>query len=260
VLRHLLHFWSADDIKKRPRRSNALSQPLLVVTGFAPIRNALEYWERSGRLPIPGEDLDRHYEYSVNGLSGSYQASDVRDGKGAMDPDPPRLEGISTWRLLDQSESGFRLAAPIQEGATLPMGTLVALAISSEDWVIALIRRIRKVSSTQAEYGVERLGSHARPITLRATTQEWLTRPANARRDRDLGPPMRGLLLGSGNREADFREQALILPAEGFIPKAMRWMCAADRSSVVRLSIALAGGPEWTWTGFDEIGTVAPTS
>src|SRR5205814_1368506 len=183
VLRHLLHFWSVDDITKRDRRHSAPNEAMPVVVGFTPICNALEYAAYSQRMPAPGQDQEQPYQYTVVGLSGLYLAGDVRDGMVVYNPKVPKAEPVTTWHLLDQSESGYRLGAPVREGATLPVGTLIVLVPTADDWVIGVIRRIKKVSSAQAEYGVERMGSHAHLVALRVPSAEWFALPEGSRRD-----------------------------------------------------------------------------
>ena len=73
------------------------------------------------------------------------------------------------WRVADRSVAGWRLVAPRGGGNGLALGMLVAVRpTAAGDWMLGVVRRIRKRSNDEFEAGMSLITERAVPVTLRA--------------------------------------------------------------------------------------------
>jgi hypothetical protein len=85
------------------------------------------------------------------------------------EPPPHAVLADSGWRVTDRSLDGLRLVGHGAAGAGLGVGALVAVRPADADqWVLGVVRRVRKSDSDAIELGVALLAERALPVTLHA--------------------------------------------------------------------------------------------
>jgi len=160
--------------------------------------------------------------------------------------------------LLDRSESGYRLAAPMDDGQLLSLGSVVALMLSTENWALGIVRRVQKISSTLAEYGVEVIGRNARVVNLRASHRVDAASCPEGEEAIASDSPMLAVVLAAGDRATDPQAHSIVLPRISFAPGSACRIEGEDFAALIRLKSALAAGSDWVWTDFDQIDLAQP--
>jgi hypothetical protein len=83
------------------------------------------------------------------------------------EPPPHAVLADSGWRVTDRSLDGLRLVGHGAAGAGLGVGALVAVRPADADqWMLGVVRRVRKGDSDALELGVSLLAERALPVTL----------------------------------------------------------------------------------------------
>ena len=100
-----------------------------------------------------GRNFGNTMELAVFGRTRSGAGSRLEPGAGRA----RRVHGARrAWEMKDVSASGFRLHAPMSVAMELTLNMLVAIRRRDQDaWVLGIIRRMRRLSSRDAEIGLQ---------------------------------------------------------------------------------------------------------
>jgi hypothetical protein len=161
------------------------------------------------------------------------------------------------WEMKDISASGFRLHAPMNVATELTLNMLVAIRRRNHDaWVIGIIRRMRRLSSRDAEIGVQLIADGLVSAELleqrRGRTSDS---PANRDPPAVSGRQFQGLFLTFSRHEGGPPVQSLIVPAAEHQPARLYTLRIGDRPRTIRHGRQLEQHADWVWT---LIHTVAP--
>jgi hypothetical protein len=238
TLARLAQALSAEATRPRAKRQHGGHRPVPVAVGFSAVCEQL----RRGSLVASKthEVWTGGYEYSRAGATGI-----VTDGNGFarpadfVAPGDPAADRGRFWTLLDRSDSGARFSTRL-DGEPLPLGTLVALLLTSESWTIAVVRRVQKTAADTAQYGLEILGDGPRLVSLNLTPGD------GAKEAGPLRPPPSGISVSLRKRDGITCTVALLVVPEICQSAPELELETSQASARVRLDTVVALGPDWT--------------
>jgi hypothetical protein len=118
------------------------------------------------------------------------------------------------WEMKDISASGFRLFAPMSVAGELTLSMLVAIRRQGEEtWVMGIIRRMRRLTTKDAEVGLQLIANSLASAEL---TEQKKTHDAsysvNGENPAVQGRQFHGLFLSFRRRPEEAPVQSLIVP------------------------------------------------
>jgi hypothetical protein len=156
------------------------------------------------------------------------------------------------WFVKDRSESGTRLRGrPSGPQCVLP-GMLVSFRYAQDrPWILAFIRRLKKIAPTHVEIGVEHIGHGPRRITLQRTDAggERPHQRTGSRRDRFAAIVLHGGPGGSGSPA-----RTLLVPAREYSTGRTVHLFSVHNEYTLRLGAAIERRADFIWTCFDVTG------
>ena len=239
LLMRLASLFGPEAIAQAPRaaRSQAGAE-MRVVVGFHALTRAVAEIER---LPEQAR---------TPGAAASYD-----EVTQAVTPNPNpesiarRIRG-NAWRLLDRSDTGYRLLAPAKE-APAKLGEL--LAIKDEDnWMLAVVRRMQRQQVDEVTVGVEIIARRLVRVMMRS----WMSpadsgKPGNER-------PFFGVYLPAHPDNRQSAQRSLIGPADRFTSGGMVELDTGTARYLIRFSQTLEQQAGWTWTLFNAVRKLTP--
>ncbi|GAB3249922.1 hypothetical protein [Chitinimonas naiadis] len=152
------------------------------------------------------------------------------------------------WVVENQSAGGFGAVLPVEGHDWVRLGVLLALRNQeSENWQIAVIRRLNRINADQLYAGVQILTSTPVAASMKSLEEDRHAPMAVEGVD-TIGLVMRknGLYIpyfGEGRRA-----NSLLLHSADYAPGRLYQVLARDKSFMVRIGETLEKGPDWIWT------------
>ena len=149
-----------------------------------------------------------------------------------------RVRG-SIWRMVDRSDTGCRLIAPIKEAPTR-LGELVAIK-EGEHWMLAVVRRMQRQQVDEVTVGVEIIAKRIVRVLMRS----WMA-PVDTSQARRRAAVLRHLSarrIGANRQNA---QRSLIGPDDRFAPGGMVELDTGNARYLIRFSQTLERQAGWS--------------
>ena len=157
--------------------------------------------------------------------------------------------------MKDTSASGYRLHAPMNVAMELTLNMLVAIRRRDHGaWVIGIIRRMRRLSSRDAEIGMQLIANGLVGAELHEQ-RKGRTVDTSVKGDdaAAMGPRFDGLFLSFSRREGEPTVQSLIVPAAEYHAARLYTLQVDDRVRTIRYGRLLEQHADWVWTVVDTV-------
>ena len=166
------------------------------------------------------------------------------------------------WEMKDISASGFRLFAPMTIAAELTLNMLVAIRRRGEDaWVMGIIRRMRRLSTKDAEIGLQLI---ANTVASAELIEHRKPRDAhysvNGENPAAAGRQFNGLFLSFQRRPDESPVQSLIVPAVEYHTSRRYTLRTGMSTRTIRHGRLLEQHADWVWTVIDPVAPEADTA
>jgi hypothetical protein len=160
-----------------------------------------------------------------------------------------RVRG-TTWRLLDRSETGCRLAAPAKEAPTR-LGELVAIQ-EGERWMLGVVRRMQRLQVDEVTVGVEIIARRLVRVLMRS----WSAPNDDLRTGGDR--PFFGVYLPAHSDNRQSAQRSLIGPDERFLTGGMVELDTGNARYLIRFTQMLERQGGWAWALFNAVRKLSP--
>jgi hypothetical protein len=183
-----------------------------------------------------------------------------------LDHDRRRLAAFlapgGPWEIKDISTSGFRLHAPMSIATEVRLSTLVAIDRCGQNaWVMGIVRRMRRLSSAQAEIGLQLI---ANSLVAAELVEQRKLRDADYTVDREPAGSgerrLRGLFLSYSRRTGEPAVQSLIVPQADYQSGKRYALHTAGLVRLIRYGRLLEQHTNWVWTVIEPIEPAAAAS
>ena len=159
------------------------------------------------------------------------------------------------WELKDVSASGFRLYAPMTIAGELTLNMLVAIRRQGDEaWVMGIVRRIRRLTTKDAEIGLQLI---ANSIASAELTEQKKTPDAsysvNGENPALKGRQFHGLFLSFRRRPEEPAVQSLIVPSGEYHASRRYKLRTGQSARTIRHGRLLEEHTGWVWTVIDNI-------
>jgi hypothetical protein len=223
--------------------------------------DAIAHAPRAERVPVDGQvrvvvglpaltravaEIDRLPEEArTPGVSTSFDEITEFAG-GAANPESVarRIQG-STWRIVDRSETGCRLIAPLRD-APSHLGELVAMR-DADAWTLAVVRRMQRSQPEEVTVGVEIV---ARKM-VRVLMRTW-SAPADDGRG-GAERPFFGLYIPAHGDNRQSAQRSLVGPDDRLAQGAMVELDTGTARYLVRFTQLLERQAGWSWALFSAV-------
>ncbi|MGC1819099.1 MAG: hypothetical protein WA900_15765 [Casimicrobiaceae bacterium] len=233
LLMRLASLFGPDAIAHAPRATRyAADEHVRVVSGLHALVRAIAEIDR---LP----DAVR-----TAGVAASYdEATLVNPGINPASIER-RVRG-SRWKMVDRSETGFRLMAPAKE-APARLGELLAVK-DDEYWTLGIVRRMQRQQVDEMTVGVEIVARRLVRVLMRG----WSAPSESMRGTHDR--PFFGIYLPAVPENRQASQRSLIGPDDRFSPGSMVELDTGSGRYLIRLTQTLERQTGWTWTNFNAV-------
>ena len=216
---------------------------------------------RSGMLRLStdagaGRNFGGAMELAVFGYSRSESALQRElDGRRAS----TLASTGGAWEIKDVSTSGLRLQAPTNVAGELALNLLVAIRRHGEEnWVMGVIRRMRRLTTKEAEIGLQLIAHSLASAELTEQKKTHSTSySVNGENTSGKGRQFHGLVLLFRRRPEEAMVESLIVPATEYHPSRRYLLRTGQSLRTVRHGRLLEEHMTWVWTVIDN---VAPES
>ena len=159
------------------------------------------------------------------------------------------------WEIKDISTSGLRLHAPMNVAGELALNMLVAIRRHGEEnWVMGVIRRMRRLTTKDAEIGLQLI---AHSLASAELTEQKSTRDSsysiNGENPAVRGRQFHGLFLSFRRRPEEAWVQSLVVPAGEYHPSRHYTLRTGQNARTIRHGRLLEEHTNWVWTVIDYI-------
>jgi hypothetical protein len=159
------------------------------------------------------------------------------------------------WEIKDISASGFRLYAPMSIAGELALSMLVAIRRQGEEaWVMGIIRRIRRLTTKDAEIGLQLIANSLASAEL---TEQKKSPDAsysvNGENPALKGRQFLGLYLSFQRRPDETPVQSLVVPSGEYHPSRRYTLRTAGSVRTIRHGRLLEEHRGWVWTVIDNV-------
>jgi hypothetical protein len=160
-----------------------------------------------------------------------------------------RIRGTN-WRMVDRSETGCRLVAPVKD-APAKLGEIIAIK-EGDAWSLAVVRRMQRQQVDEVIVGVETIARRMVRVLLR----NWVapTDAGAAGADR----PFFGIYLPAHPENRQSAQRSLIGPDQRFLPGGMVELDTGNARYLIRFTQALERQPGWAWALFSAVRKLTP--
>ncbi|MDE2360988.1 MAG: hypothetical protein KGL70_16560 [Betaproteobacteria bacterium] len=233
LLMRLASLFGPDAIAHAPRATrHAADEHVRVVSGLHALVRAIAEIDR---LP----DAAR-----TPGVAASYdEATLVNPGINPASIER-RVRG-SRWKMVDRSETGFRLMAPAKE-APARLGELLAVK-DDEYWTLGVVRRMQRQQVDEMTVGVEIVARRLVRVLMRG----WSAPSETLRGAHDR--PFFGIYVPAVPENRQASQRSLIGPDDRFSPGSMVELDTGSGRYLIRLTQTLERQTGWTWTNFNAV-------
>ena len=159
------------------------------------------------------------------------------------------------WEMKDISASGFRLYAPMSIAGELMLSMLVAIRRQGDEtWVLGVIRRIRRLTTKDAEIGLQLI---ANSIASADLTEQKKSPDAsysvNGENSAHKGRQFYGLFLSFRRRPEEAPVQSLIVPSGEYHPSRRYTLRTGGTTRTIRHGRLLEEHTGWVWSVIDNV-------
>ncbi|MBC7782183.1 MAG: hypothetical protein H7125_18970, partial [Proteobacteria bacterium] len=193
ILMRLASLLGPDAIAHAPRAIRfPTAGELRVVVGLPALTRAIAEIDRLPGAPRP------------SGVSGSFdEVTQMMNPAQNPESVARRIRGGS-WRLIDRSDTGCRLAAPAKE-APARLGELIAIH-ENEEWLLGVVRRMQRKQVDEVTVGIEIIAKRLVRVLMRS----WATPAGGERPGADR--PFFGIYLPAHADNRQSAQRSLIGP------------------------------------------------
>jgi len=159
------------------------------------------------------------------------------------------------WEMKDISASGFRLFAPMSVAGELTLSMLVAIRRQGDEtWVMGIIRRMRRLTTKDAEVGLQLIANSLASAEL---TEQKKTHDAsysvNGENPAVQGRQFHGLFLSFRRRPEEAPVQSLIVASGEYHPSRRYTLRTGTTVRTIRHGRLLEEHTGWVWTVIDNV-------
>ena len=151
----------------------------------------------------------------------------------------------SQWKIVDLSESGCRLIAPLRDAPAV-LGEMIAFR-DDEGWSLAVVRRMQRHQIDEVICGVEVVARRMVRVLLRT----WIAPMESGRAAVDR--PFFGLYLPAHPDNRQSSQRSLIGPDARFLPGGMVELDTGNARYLIRLTQTLERQAGWAWSLFNAV-------
>jgi hypothetical protein len=234
LLMRLASLLGPDAIAHAPRAQRTMAEgEVRVVVGLPALTRAIAEIER---LPDSARTA---------GVAGSFDEITQMMNPAANPESVARRIRGSTWRLVDRSESGCRLAAPVKE-APARLGELIAIR-DGDHWLLGVVRRMQRQQVDEMIVGAEIVAKRLVRVLMRT----WSAPSEEMRAGADR--PFFGIYLPAHGENRQSAQRSLIGPEERFLTNGMVELDTGNARYLIRLTQMLERQAGWSWALFNAV-------
>jgi len=161
------------------------------------------------------------------------------------------------WEMKDISASGFRLFAPMSVAGELTLSMLVAIRRHGDEvWVMGIIRRMRRLTTKDAEVGLQLI---ANTLASAELTEQKKAPDAsysvNGENPAVQGRQFHGLFLSFRRRPEEAPVQSLVVPSGEYHPSRRYTLRTGQSVRTIRHGRLLEEHTGWVWTVIDYVAS-----
>jgi hypothetical protein len=160
-----------------------------------------------------------------------------------------RIRG-SPWKMVNRSESGCRMIAPVSDAPT-KLGEIIAIK-DGDRWELAVVRRIQRQQVEEVICGVEIIARRMVRVLLRS----WVA-PLDAQRA-GVDRPFFGIYLPAHADNRRAAQRSLIGPDDRFLPGGMVELDTGNARYLIRFTQTLERQAGWAWALFNAVRKLSP--
>jgi hypothetical protein len=159
------------------------------------------------------------------------------------------------WEIKDISASGFRLFAPMSIARELKLSMLLAIRRHGEEaWVLGIIRRMRRLTTKDAEIGLQLIANSLASAELGEQKKSPdASYSVNGENPALTGRQFHGLFLSFRRRPDEAPVQSLIVPSGEYHAARRYTLRVAESTRTIRHGRLLEEHTGWVWTVIDNI-------
>jgi hypothetical protein len=156
-----------------------------------------------------------------------------------------RIRG-AMWKLLDRSESGMRLVAPLREGPNA-LGELVGVR-DGDEWALGVVRRMQRQQVDEVTVGVEIIARRLVRVLMRS----W-TPPTRLGETISGDRPFFGIYLPAHAENRQSSQRSLLGPEERFTLGGMVELDTGNSRYLIRFTDIVERQGGWAWGLFSAV-------
>ncbi len=156
-----------------------------------------------------------------------------------------RIRG-TTWKIVDRSESGCRLSAPVRD-APSRLGELIGIR-DGDDWLLAVVRRMQRQQVDEVTVGAEIIARRLVRVLMRG----W-TPPTSSGTTISGDRPFFGIYLPAHSDNKQSTQRSLIGPEEKFTHGGMVELDTGNARYLIRFSEIIERQGGWAWGLFNAV-------
>ncbi len=234
LLMRLASLFGPEAIAHAPRATrHAANSEVRVVIGLQALTRAVAEIERlpeAARTPAVIASYDEVTQMVNPGVSPESVARRIRG---------------TTWRMIDRSDTGCRLTAPVKE-APAKLGEILGIR-DGDSWSLAVVRRMQRQQVDEVTVGVEIIAQRLVRVLLR----NWVTPTAAGRTGVDR--PFFGIYLPAHTDNRQTSQRSLIGPDDKFVPGGMVELDTGNARYLIRFTQTLERQSGWAWALFTAV-------
>jgi hypothetical protein len=156
-----------------------------------------------------------------------------------------RIRG-AMWKLVDRSESGCRLIAPVRD-APSTLGELIGIR-DGDDWSLAVVRRMQRQQVDEVTVGAEVIGRKL----VRVLMRNWIP-PTSVGATVSGDRPFFGIYLPAHADNKQAAQRSLIGPEEKFTHGGMIELDTGNARYLIRFTEIIERQGLWAWGLFSAV-------
>lgn len=165
------------------------------------------------------------------------------------------MAGPKAWQVKDWSDSGCRLRGRTNDLSDVIPGTLMSIRGHHAEWIIAIVRRLRRLMVDHVEVSLEFIGRGPRFVKLVESSH----RVATASDVADIGRKRFGALyLPVSERSPTMPVKSLIVPLAAFKPGQTMKLASSTVTYALRFNQPFEEHADYVWTTFTLIEKLEP--
>lgn len=190
-------------------------------------------------------------EIELHPVTPDAQFRDPPAGTGQTPPAPAPVPDSALWRVKDRSVAGWRISAPGGVGQSLALGALVAMRpAESGDWMLGVVRRLHKESTSQLEAGMSLIAERVVAVTLhgRRHATEDMGIVVDGIDASTIGARFEGIyLMPPARLDTRLAMRTLVIPASEYFEGRSLILTTARSNYAVTLRSVVDQRADWSW-------------